>query len=260
MIPWPSTGAATAAAVLVVLAAWHRRPMPMPVLTAVDARSIGARKVGALEVVGGWVQARFGVATASPPRRVGGVLVAAVALVPVQPLLGAAVLGAGWLATWWITVSAGRRRLATVEADLAASTDLLAVALLSGCPFPVAVESVATLHRGAVAEGWRDVVHRVALGGTFDEELDTWGRSAGPHGGRLVETLLSARRSGAAVGPALRRLAADHRELARRRAEERARRLPVLLLLPLATCVLPAFALVAVVPVAIAGAGSIAFP
>jgi len=191
---------------------------------------------------------------------VGRVLVLTVLLAPFQPLTAVFLLGGGWLATWWTAVTSSRRRLAAVEADLAPSTDLLAVALLSGCPFPVAVEAVSRLHDGAVAEGWRRVVRRVATGGTFDEEFESWGREAGPHGARLVETLLTARRSGAAVGPALRRLAADHRDLARRRAEERARRLPVLLLLPLATCVLPAFVLVAVVPVALAGAGSVGFP
>lgn len=181
-------------------------------------------------------------------------------LFPFQPVLGVIVLAGGWLGAWWGGRTAARRRLAAVEGDLPASTDLLAVALLSGCPFSAAVQAVAEVHRGAVADGWRVVMHRVGLGGVLDEELRSWGDGAGPHGARLVETLLTARRSGAAVGPALRRLAADQRELVRRRAEERARRLPVLLLLPLATCVLPAFVLVAVVPVAIAGAGSIAFP
>ncbi len=210
--------------------------------------------------IGRWAQAHLGVAPSSPPAVVGRILLGALLLLPLQPLLGVVVLGGGWLGAWWGVRTAARRRLAAVEGDLPASTDLLAVALLSGCPFSGAIAAVAEVHRGAAAEGWRNVMHRVDLGGTLDEELRAWGHGAGPHGVRLVEALLTARRSGAAVGPALRRLAADHRELVRRRAEERARRLPVLLLLPLATCVLPAFVLIAVVPVAIAGAGSIAFP
>ena len=49
----------------------------------------------------------------------------------------------------------------------------------------------------------------------------------------------------------LDRLAADARDLRRRRAVEAARRVPVRLLLPLVACSLPAFALLTIVPIVV---------
>jgi tight adherence protein C len=65
--------------------------------------------------------------------------------------------------------------------------------------------------------------------------------------------LLAAERLGTPVGPALARLAADGRARARRAALERARTLPVRLLFPLVFLVLPAFLLLTVGPVVLAG-------
>jgi tight adherence protein C len=60
--------------------------------------------------------------------------------------------------------------------------------------------------------------------------------------------LLASDRLGAPAGPALTRLAHDVRTDLRRRAEARARTLPVKLLFPLVFLVLPAFGLLTVVP------------
>ena len=60
-------------------------------------------------------------------------------------------------------------------------------------------------------------------------------------------------RLGAAVDDALARLAAESRRDLRRRAEARARTVPVRLLFPLVFLVLPAFGLLTVVPAVAAG-------
>ncbi len=52
--------------------------------------------------------------------------------------------------------------------------------------------------------------------------------------------------------PVLDRLSVEARMVRRRQAEEAARRLPVQLLFPLVLCVLPAFVLLAVVPLLLA--------
>ena len=64
----------------------------------------------------------------------------------------------------------------------------------------------------------------------------------------VTDVLLASDRLGAPAGPALTRLAHDVRADLRRRAEARARTLPVKLLFPLVFLVLPAFGLLTVVP------------
>jgi hypothetical protein len=78
--------------------------------------------------------------------------------------------------------------------------------------------------------------------------------AAGPELRPLVSTLVVAAGSGTPVGPALQRLADAERRRRRRAVEARIRRLPVLLLLPLVLCVLPAFVLMTLVPVGLAAA------
>jgi pilus assembly protein TadC len=78
--------------------------------------------------------------------------------------------------------------------------------------------------------------------------------SLGPAVLPLVSTLNMALTSGAPLGPALQRLADAERRRQRRRAEARARRLPVLLLAPVVGLVLPAFLVLTIVPVAVSAA------
>ena len=68
----------------------------------------------------------------------------------------------------------------------------------------------------------------------------------------VTDVLLASDRLGAPAGPALTRLAHDVRADLRRRAEARARTLPVKLLFPLVFLVLPAFGLLTVVPALLA--------
>jgi tight adherence protein B len=65
--------------------------------------------------------------------------------------------------------------------------------------------------------------------------------------------LLLSERTGAPVAPLLARLAATGRDDARRDALTWARRLPVRLLFPLVFLILPAFLLMTVAPVLLAG-------
>jgi tight adherence protein C len=69
----------------------------------------------------------------------------------------------------------------------------------------------------------------------------------------LAAALVDAERYGTALGPTLDRLAVDARMARHRRAEEAARRVPVKLLFPLVTCILPAFGLLTVAPLIAGG-------
>ena len=92
----------------------------------------------------------------------------------------------------------------------------------------------------------------VRLGMSWPEAL---ARSSDPGFAALADVLSSAS-SGARATEPLRRFAADRREEQRRVCEAETRRAPVLLVLPLTTCFLPAFGLVIAVPMIPALSGS----
>lgn len=104
----------------------------------------------------------------------------------------------------------------------------------------------------------REVQRRVAVGARLGDALDALDELGEPVR-PLVSALRAAAFDGVALAPALDRAAADARLQRRRSAEISARRLPVQLLFPLVLCVLPAFGLLAVVPLIVAALGSLRF-
>ncbi len=73
----------------------------------------------------------------------------------------------------------------------------------------------------------------------------------------LANAIISSERSGSPLDDLLDHQGIEARAALRRSAEERARRLPIVLLLPTVTCVLPAFVLVTVVPVVVGAFGRV---
>ena len=92
----------------------------------------------------------------------------------------------------------------------------------------------------ALARAWR--------GASLADAIEGLRPVLGEEGRPLVAALVASVRHGAPVGPALEAAAVDLRTRARRRAEIRARKVPVRMLFPLVTCILPAFILLSVVP------------
>lgn len=144
-----------------------------------------------------------------------------------------------------------RRRWVAPAHEVAEVADLCRVALASGFTVLHAVALVAA-HvptRTAAAFG-----RAVALDDDTDpagSPVDALGDlvdSLGDAARELCAALVSAARDGAPVLPALERVAFELRLQRRIEAEARARRTSVLLLFPLVGCVLPAFVLLAVVP------------
>jgi hypothetical protein len=149
-----------------------------------------------------------------------------------------------------------RRRAARVDEsmvrELPVAIDLLGVAVGAGCTPYLAVEAAARWAPPIVAGSLDAVVRACALGVGF---VDAWHDAAVRHPqlAPLADALSTGDRSGAPVGPALARLAAEERAAVRRRVESQARRVPVRLLFPLVFLVLPAFVLLTVVPGLAAG-------
>lgn len=155
-------------------------------------------------------------------------------------------------------VGAGRAGL-PVDADLVPCVELLGVAVTAGLGLEAALAAVAASGSGPVAAGLGGVVGELDRGTPLSDALGRLPERVGPSTRPLVATLLVSLRTGAPLAAALQRLAEAERRRARRRVEERIRRLPVLLTLPLALCILPAFVIMTLVPLGRAAVDRVGF-
>lgn len=144
-----------------------------------------------------------------------------------------------------------RRRDATL-AEVPVAVDLVGVAVAAGCTPYRAVAVAARWSPPRVAAVFERVVQVCDLGAGFEHALRVAGRAV-PELHGLTDALRVSSELGSPAGPALARVAAEVRADLRRRAEARARTVPVRLLFPLVFCVLPAFVLLTVIPALLAG-------
>jgi tight adherence protein B len=133
--------------------------------------------------------------------------------------------------------------------------DLVAAVLQAGAPVTAALRVVG---QAAAAQGDEPAARELLrLADRHDLALDGVAGTAPSWVATLDEALLLARESGVAVAPLLAAAAAEERR--RRAAEARAAaaRLGVRVVLPTGLCLLPAFVLLAIVPLVLAllGAG-----
>ncbi len=192
-------------------------------------------------------------------RRLGRIVVVGVALAFLAPPLGGL-----WLAGAGCHSVLGRRR-ARARADrelleeLPEVVDLLRLAVSSGFTIPLAVGVVAERGSGRLAAELARARHSSDLGAAFADSLDEIPSRLGDPVRPVIRVLVGGLRDGTAVATALERVADEVRTDRRRRAEERARRVSIRLLFPLVCCVLPAFALLTVVPLLVSGLQGIRF-
>ncbi|HET9770104.1 MAG TPA: type II secretion system F family protein [Acidimicrobiia bacterium] len=132
------------------------------------------------------------------------------------------------------------------------TADLLAMAVAAGLTPYLAVRLAARFGPAPVAERLASVLRATEEGHRLAEALDGEALRT-PALAPVLALLASGERSGTAVGPALTGQAVSIRARARRRAMARARTIPVRLLFPLVFLVLPAFLVLTVAPVVLAG-------
>ena len=270
--------AATASGALVALgvgaasARRHARPVFRPAVGASDARDparhgwprrSGAR-TGLLACLRGGEPAPRSLPTAGqdalphPSALVvvsGAVLLAAVGVV--GPVVSA-VLAVGAVGVRAQVVRTRRARHRSRQAAAVPElVDLFVIAASAGHPVPRCLDVVAGRAPPAVRGLVREARHRVRSGEPVDLALGALGRELGPLGATLTDALRGGMRTGAPLGPALTAVSAAARDHRRRSAEEAARRLPITMLFPLVGCILPAFALLAVVPLLAGSLGSL---
>jgi tight adherence protein C len=149
---------------------------------------------------------------------------------------------------------AARARQMTLRRALPLAVDLLGVAVGAGCTPYGAIEVAAQWCSPAVGYTFDEILRHCHLGASFDDALDDAARRE-PALAPIADALGAGSRLGVPIGPSLARVAGELRADLRRAAEQRARTVPVRLLFPHVFLVLPAFALLTVAPVLLAGFG-----
>jgi pilus assembly protein TadC len=142
-----------------------------------------------------------------------------------------------------------RRRDVEIARALPDSVDLLMLAVSAGLTVPLALVAVTQRSEGLVADALGWALSRSQLGEPLADALEAVPAEFGEPMRQLVRPLVVTQRYGTELLPALETLNTDVRRQRRHRAEVVARKLPVKLLFPLVLCILPAFALLTVVPV-----------
>ena len=146
--------------------------------------------------------------------------------------IGLEVVGGLWL--WRIL------RLSLPSADLATLLDAVIVGLEAGLTFELALAALVTrAPMVARLPEARRLLADLALGRGAHEAFTSFG-GAGPTEARVAALVRAATRFGSPLASLLVTQADALRTSDRRRAEAQARRLPILMLFPLAVCILPA--------------------
>lgn len=143
---------------------------------------------------------------------------------------------------------AARERERAVRAALPEAVDLLLLALGAGLSLPLAHPEVARHCSAPVGPALQAAAASTAQGVPRADALVAALAPLGDRALALAHVLVDHLRYGVALTPGLERLQLELRLDRRRHAEQQARRVPVRLLGPLVACVLPAFALLTVVP------------
>jgi tight adherence protein C len=152
---------------------------------------------------------------------------------------------------------ASAQRLHAIGVALPEAVDLLLLCTGAGMTLPLALPLVGARAPDPVGAALRSAEASVLAGGRRADALLEHLRPLGDPAAALAHVLVDHLHHGVALGPGLERAALELRLARRRRAEEAARRLPVRLLAPLLTCVLPAFVLLTVAPLVVAALRSL---
>jgi Flp pilus assembly protein TadB len=157
----------------------------------------------------------------------------------------------------WLQHRGARRLHCDAEAALPDAIDLVVLAVRSGL-LPVAALRVVHPHfPPTLREATAEVLAAVDAGQRFADALPVLVHRLGPALHPLVDGFVAADRDGLPLAPVLERLAADARAHRRRQVDALARQLPVRLAVPLVVCTLPAFVLLAIVPLLLAAFASL---
>lgn len=204
---------------------------------------------------------RSSTSVGAPGRRFDGRLVVAAgslgALVLVGPVFaligGAAVV----VARWWRRRMVRTGEAAAVRTALPAAIDLIAAVLGAGGSVRQAFVVLDAQGPAALRSALRRADDHRSAGVAFATWSETFLGEAGEDYRPLVRALLATERDGAPVATLLERLAEESRRARGNEREIAAKRLPLLLLGPLALCSLPAVLVGSIVPLVLVALGAV---
>jgi pilus assembly protein TadC len=180
-----------------------------------------------------------------PPARIAAA--AAVLVLAVATVHGAVGVVIGLLAATGVAIARPRRRASTVRPDeVPILVDLLAGCLDAGATMPAALDAAAVAVPATMADRCQVVATALRAGAAPAQAWQGW--LSDPWLSPVARTAVRTAHTGAAAAGDLRRTAGRLRARRRAAAQERLRRASIWLVVPLGLCFLPAFVLVAVVP------------
>lgn len=136
--------------------------------------------------------------------------------------------------------------------DLPDITDQISISVQAGLGFEAAIQRVVLSTEGPFTEELGRMLHDVRIGSTRANAFSALAeRLQIDDLGSFVRAIVQAERSGVAIAQVLQVQADEQREKRRQRAEERAMKMPVLLVFPLVTCILPPLFIVLMGPIVI---------
>ncbi len=158
------------------------------------------------------------------------------------------VLGLGLNLLGRLLVRRTTRKAATVASEVPDFIDVVSIHLRAGKPPAVAFRRATETCRGEIAQAALQVLHTHGGGQRFVEALAEHRAMFSLNAQPLIDALIDTERDGLSPRELFERISAEAHAQRRRESDRKIRALPVRLTLPLVGCVLPAYVLLAVVP------------
>lgn len=146
----------------------------------------------------------------------------------------------GYLVLDFFLQGKAKARQALILADLADITDQISISVSAGLGFEAAIQRTAASTEGPLTDELNRMLHDIRLGATRASAFKAMGERAGVDDlASFIRAIVQAEKTGVAITQVLQVQADELRERRRQRAEERAMRMPVMLIFPLVSCILP---------------------
>lgn len=168
------------------------------------------------------------------------------AFVVLLPGLGA--VAGFFLPDIWIR-NLGERRQTEMRGGLPDAIDMLTVCVEAGLGFDAALSRVAQNMNGPAAEEFARIIQEMQFGQSRIDALRAAAdRTVVPELRTFISSIVQSTELGISMGDVLRAQSGQMRVVRRQRAEEKAQKLPVKILVPLIFCILPALFVVVLGP------------
>ncbi len=156
------------------------------------------------------------------------------------------------LPNYWLKAKA-KRRQKEIEKTLPDVLDLLTVSVEAGLGFDAALFKVVEKQKGVLAEEFLRVLQEIKMGRPRRETLRDLARRNKPAEdlSNVVASLVQADQLGISIGGVLRNQAIQIRQKQRQRAEEKAQKAPIKMMIPLVFFVFPTIFIIVIGPAVI---------